>query len=106
MHTIKITAATSSSRVSSLCHLYSKKYYETRVKERVDQEIAGRDLDEGQRLTIINKHIARTFENESSEVKEEIRKLQDEERRAKDEAKDVDKHLANGASLSTEQLLL
>lgn len=106
VHTIKITAATPSSRVSSLCHLYSKKYYETRVKEHVDQELAGQNLDEGQRLTIINKHLARIFENESLAVKEEIRQLQDEERRTKDKAKDIDKHLANGASLTAEQLLV
>jgi flagellar motor protein MotB len=95
-----------SSRVSALTHLYSKKYYETHVKEHVDRELAGRNVDEGQRLTIVNKHLTRIFENESPEVKEEIRKLQNEERRARDEAKDIEKHLASGAILTPEQLLM
>jgi len=106
VNTVKIVAASSSSRISSLTHLYSKKYYETRVKEHVDREIAGRNLDEGQRLAIVNKHLTRIFEGESLDIKEEIRKLQDEERRAKDEAKDIEKHLASGSSLMAEQLLL
>ena len=99
-------AASSSSRVSTLTHLYSKKYYDTRVKEHVDRELEGKNVDEGQRLTIVNKHLARIFENESPEVKEEIRKMQEEERRARDEAKDIQKHLASGATLTAEQLLL
>jgi len=106
VNTVKITAASSSSRVSALTHLYSKKYYETRVKEHVDREIAGQNVDEGQRLTIINKHLTRIFENESPEVKEEIRKLQDEERRARNEAKGIEKHLASGTTLTPEQLLM
>ena len=84
VNTVKITAASSSSRVSSLAHLYSKKYYETRVKEQVDKEITGRNIDEGQRLTIVNKHISRAFENETPDVKEEIRKMQEEEKWARD----------------------
>ena len=103
---MKITAASSSSRVSALTHIYSKKYYETRVKEHVDQEIAGQNVDEGKRLSIVNKHLTRVFENESPEVKEEIRRLQDKERRARDEAKDIEKHLASGATLTAEQLLM
>jgi hypothetical protein len=106
VNTVKITAASSSSRVSALPHLYSKKYYETREKEHVDREIAGQNVDEGQRLSIVNKHLIRMFENESPEVKEEIRKLQDEERRARDEAKDIEKQLAAGATLTPEQLLM
>jgi len=65
VNTVKITAASLSSRVSALTHLYSKRYYETRVKEHVDQEIAGHNVDKGQRLTIVNKHLTRIFENES-----------------------------------------
>jgi len=76
------------------------------VKEHVDREIAGQNVDEGQRLTIINKHLTRIFENESPEVKEEIRKLQDEERRARNEAKGIEKHLASGTTLTPEQLLM
>jgi flagellar motor protein MotB len=106
VNTVKITAASASSRVSALTHLYSKKYYETRVKEHVDRELAGRNVDEGQRLTIVNKHLTRIFENESPEVKEEIRKLQNKERRARDEAKDIEKHLASSAILTPEQLLM
>ena len=99
-------AASSSSRVSTLPHLYSKKYYDTHVKEHVDQELAGKNVDEGQRLTIVNKILTRIFENESPEVKEEIRKMQEAERRAKDEAKGIEKQLANGAMLTADQLLL
>ena len=54
----------------------------------------------------MNKHLARVFENESPDVKEEIRKLQEEERRAKDQAKDIEKQLSSNASLTAEQLLL
>ena len=106
MNTVKITATSSSSHVSSLAHLYSKKYYETRVKELVDQEVKGQNLDEGQRLAVVNKHLARVFENESPDIKEEIRKLQEEEQQAKDQAKDIEKQLSSNASLTAEQLLL
>ena len=93
MNTVKIAAASSSSHVSSLTHLYSKKYYETHVKEHVDREIAGQNLDEGQRLAIVNKHLTCIFEGKSLDIKKEIRKLQNEERCAEDEAKDIEKHL-------------
>lgn len=106
VNTVKISAASSSSRVSALTHLYSKKYYDTRVKEHVDRELAGRKVDEAQRLTIVNKHLTRIFDAESLEIKEEIKNLQEEERRARDGAKDIEKHLANGATLTPEQLLL
>ncbi len=106
VNTVKITATSSSSRVSALTHIYSKKYYDTRVKEQVDQEIAGQNVDEVKRLSIINKHLTRIFENESPEVKEEIRKLQDMERCARDEARDIEKHLTAGATLTPEQLLM
>jgi hypothetical protein len=106
VNTVKITAASSSSRVSALTHIYSKKYYETRVKDQVDQEIASRNVDERERLSIVNKHLTRVFENESPEIKEEIRKLQDEERRVRDEAKHIEKHLTTGATLTPEQLLM
>ncbi len=106
VNTVKITAASSSSRVSALTHIYSKKYYETRVKDQVDQEIAGRNVDASERLSIVNKHLTRVFENESPEIKEEIMKLQDEERRARDEAKHIEKHLATGETLTPEQLLM
>jgi hypothetical protein len=76
------------------------------VKEHVNEEIKGQNLDEGQRLAVVNKHLTRVFDNESLEVKEEIRKLQEEERRAKELAKDVEKQLASSAMLSAEQLLL
>jgi hypothetical protein len=76
------------------------------VKEHVDRELAGKIVDEGQRLTIVNKVLTRIFEQESPEVKEEIRKMQEAERRARDEAKGIEKHLAKGATLTAKQLLL
>jgi CO dehydrogenase/acetyl-CoA synthase beta subunit len=103
---VKITAASSSSRVSTLPHLYSKKYYESRVKEQVDQELADKNMDEGQRLTTVNKILTRIFENEAPEVKDEIRKMQEQERRAREEAKGIEKHLASGETLTAKQLLL
>src|SRR5438270_598095 len=76
VNTVKISAASSSSRVSALTHLYSKKYYDTHMKEHVDRELAGLKVDKAQRLTIVNKHLTRIFDAESPEIKEEIRKLQ------------------------------
>lgn len=76
------------------------------MKEHVEKEISGKKIDEGQRLTIVNKHIARVFESESLEVKEEIRKMQEKEKQARDVTKDVEKQVANGESLTAEQLLL
>jgi hypothetical protein len=103
---VKIAVASTAARVSTLTHLYSKKYYETRVKEHVEKEIGDQNLDEAQRIAVVNKHLARIFENESAEVKEEIRQAQEAERKAREEAKEVEKQLAGGESLTAEQLLL
>ena len=107
LHTIKISISPTSTRASSLIHLYSKKYYETRVKHHVDLECHGADLDPDQRIAVINKCTARAFENESEAVKKEIALDQVQDKKNKESQKEIEKQLANdGASLNAEQLML
>ena len=86
--------------ISSLSGNYRSQSTDSKMK------ITGKKIDEGQRLTIVNKHIAWVFENKSPEVKEEIRKMQEKEKRARDIAKDIEKQVANGELLTADQLLL
>lgn len=86
----------SASRISSEQHLYSKKYYESRVKDAVDAEIGDGDVEPTKRLAIVNRITAEIYRNESKEVKDEIRQMQEEERRAKEAAKELDTSILEG----------
>ena len=91
----------SSSRVPTEQHLYSKKYYKTRVKNAVEAEIGDRDIEPSQRINIVARITAETYKNESEEIKQEIRQMQEEERVARESAKELDELVVEGNQSST-----
>jgi uncharacterized protein YaiL (DUF2058 family) len=86
----------SASRISSEQHLYSKKYYESKVKDAVDAELGDGDVEPTKRLATVNRITAEIYKNESMEVKEEIRQMQEEERKAKEAARELDTLILEG----------
>lgn len=75
-------------RISTEHHMYSKKYYETRVKPDVELEISRtKDLKPKQKIAIINKHLKNKYKNESEEVKAEIRAAIEKEKKEKEDEK-------------------
>ena len=91
----------SASRLSTEQHLYSKKYYESRVKDAVDAELGDVQVEPSRRIAIVNRIMAEIYKNESAEVKQEIQMMQEEERKVKEAAKEVDKEILEGNSAMT-----
>jgi hypothetical protein len=52
--------------------LYSRKYYEERVRSGVQTEISDRNLSRKEVLAVIKRHTQEAFEAESDEIKKEI----------------------------------
>ena len=98
---MKIEMPSSSTRLSTEQHIYSKKYYDTRVKDAVEAELGDGVVEPGKRIAIVNRITAEIFKNESAEVKEEVRMLQEEERRVKETAKELDALILEGNSTKT-----
>ena len=73
----------SAPRLSTECQIYSRRYYEDRVKlsvEAVINNLGGPEyIDAGQHIVITNKCIANVYSKEMDEVKEEIRPALEEE---------------------------
>ncbi|KAF8798553.1 hypothetical protein BYT27DRAFT_7264696 [Phlegmacium glaucopus] len=102
--TVKISIASCASRLPTELHLYSKRYYETRVKAAVDAEIGDRNVDSKNRIVIINKHLAEIYGNESDEIKAEICGALEEERMAKEAAKEADRSIVNANDLTMSEI--
>jgi hypothetical protein len=71
------------SRVLTEQQVYSKMYYQARVKPKVDEEIRGREVDMAEMIAIRARLTRETYEDESNAIKEEVRqekRLADEKR--------------------------
>jgi hypothetical protein len=73
--------------LSSEVQIYSRLYYDTRVKPAVEEAMIGIPEDDPTRITIINKCISQAWKNEEEEIKLTVKKERDEEKRAKDSLK-------------------
>ncbi|KAF8806034.1 hypothetical protein BYT27DRAFT_7257457 [Phlegmacium glaucopus] len=102
--TVKISIASCASRLPTKLHLYSKRYYETQVKAAVDAEIGDRNVDSKKWIVIINKHLAEIYGNESDEIKAEICGALEEERMAKEVAKEADRSIVNANDLTMSKI--
>ncbi|KAF6743807.1 hypothetical protein DFP72DRAFT_827091, partial [Ephemerocybe angulata] len=74
----RVTFANAPARALTEYQLYSKKYYDERVKPLVDLELAKEDFDPKMKLTVTNQITKEQFDNESQGIKEEIAKLRDD----------------------------
>ena len=63
---------------------YSKLYYDERVKPAVEAEIGDRKISRPERFAITNKLLAEIYDKEPESLKEEIRKVIEKDRQAKD----------------------
>ncbi|TFY65470.1 hypothetical protein EVJ58_g1965 [Rhodofomes roseus] len=53
--------------------VYSRKYYEERIKPRVQEELSGRVVPKDERLEVIKRVTKEVYDGEDEELKEEIR---------------------------------
>ena len=74
------------SRVSSELQIYSRMYYESRVKEKADLSLNGIQNDSS-RLKIINKCTAEAWAEEDEDIKAIVRKEREAEVEGKEERK-------------------
>jgi hypothetical protein len=82
------------SRVSSELQIYSRLYYESRVKERVDSSLSGIQNDSSlNRLKIINKSTAEAWAAEDEDIKAIVRKEREAEVEEKERKKKGGKNL-------------
>jgi hypothetical protein len=77
-------------RVSSELQIYSRMYYESRVKEKADLSLNGIQEDSS-RLKIINKCTAEAWEAEDEEIKAVVRKEREAEVEGKERKKKGEK---------------
>jgi formate dehydrogenase maturation protein FdhE len=72
--------------------MYSKLYYDERVKPAVEAEIAGivdQKISRTERFAIVNKHLDEIYEKEPETLKQEVRKAIEELRQAKDTEREL-----------------
>lgn len=81
---ISISGCQQTARILSEINLYSKKYYETRVRDEARKAwtAAQATPNPPSQISVINKCLAKFWENESEEIKTEIR---DEYKRLKEQ---------------------
>jgi hypothetical protein len=73
-----ISLATSKSRTWQDSQVYSKLFYESKLKVVVDRELDGKNPTKGERLARVIDVAKREWENESDEVKEIVRAKKEE----------------------------
>ncbi|KAJ3513197.1 hypothetical protein NLJ89_g3091 [Agrocybe chaxingu] len=78
---------TDGGRISSEQNLYSRKYYDTRVKHMADPLLLGEP--ENRHLAIRNRCIANAWKNETEDIKAEIAQMREAEIQAKEDAKNA-----------------
>ncbi|OBZ68738.1 hypothetical protein A0H81_11112 [Grifola frondosa] len=59
-------------RLPTMAEVYSTHYYDERIKPRVEAELQGKEVSQGQRLVLIRRLASEMFSNESDGVKAEI----------------------------------
>jgi hypothetical protein len=69
--------------------MYSKLYYDERVKPAVEGEIGDRKISRKERFAIINKHLDKIYEQEPETLKEEIRRAVEEDRQVKETEREL-----------------
>lgn len=101
VQSVKVILQKPTTRVSTEFHLYSKRYYDSRVKSDVDNEIGDQKIERQQQIAIINKHLIEKYNNESEEIKAEIRSALEEERKEKEREKAAFEAIAEGSETLT-----
>lgn len=69
--------------------MYSKLYYDERVKPTVEAEIGDQKISRTERFAIINKHLDTIYEQEPETLKEEIRRAIEEDRQVKESEREL-----------------
>lgn len=104
---VKVILQPPTTRVSTEYHLYSKRYYDSRVKSYVDEEIGNQNIDRSKRIAIVNKHLIEKYNNESEEIKQEIRGAIEKERKEKEAEKEAFEAIAAcHENLTAEQYMM
>jgi hypothetical protein len=76
-------------RVLSEHNMYSKLHYEECVKPAVEAEIGDQKISRKERFAITNKLLAEIYNKEPESVKEEIRKIIEKDRQAKEAEREL-----------------
>jgi hypothetical protein len=71
---VVVAPATSQVRAPPAYQLYSRTYYDERVKPKVDAELEGENVSEKDRLAITTRILRETYNQETSEVKAAVEK--------------------------------
>lgn len=74
-------------RLSSELHIYSRLFYDARVKPTVERAMIGLPPNDSNRLAIINKCILNAWNNEDEETKAAVHKEREAEKTAKERLK-------------------
>ena len=69
--------------------MYSKLYYDERIKPTVEAEIGDRKISRKERFLITNRLRAEIYEKELESLKEEIRKAIEKDRQANEAEKEL-----------------
>ncbi|KAJ3547486.1 hypothetical protein NMY22_g1623 [Coprinellus aureogranulatus] len=73
--------------------MYSKLYYETRIKDEIEAESSERNLSKGQRMALTAQRLQKAYENESEDVKKRVQEAIAKAAREKEEALDILKNM-------------
>jgi hypothetical protein len=87
--TVTVALQQSTPRVLSERNMYSKLYYDERVKPTVEAEIGDRKISRTERFAIINKYLDEIYEQEPESLKEEIRRAIEADRQAKETEREL-----------------
>lgn len=105
--TIKLEIPRSSSRVSTELHLYSKMFYDERVKPLIDREVGDQKPSRNERLRIYNSCLAKAYLSETDDVKAKVQAALEDERKEKQVARQADKSIVDAVEkLSIDEILL
>ncbi|KAF5320626.1 hypothetical protein D9611_013728 [Ephemerocybe angulata] len=75
----KFTFASAPVRTLTEYQLYSKKYYEERIKPRVEKALESKVVDRKRMLVLTNQITKEVYDNEEEDVREEIRQMREDE---------------------------
>jgi hypothetical protein len=76
-----ISFSTSKGRTLQETQVYSKMFYESKLKAIIDDELKGKSVTKPERLSKTVEVTKREWENESEDVKDEVRKRREELKR-------------------------
>ena len=89
-------------RLSSEVHVYSRLYYDARIKSIVDKRLAEQPVDDDEVLKARNAIVAETYRGETEEIKSEVQAARERERLELEAAKNVEE-LGKEAERTPEQ---